>query len=218
MRDCDVYLEHLQSVDVRPPKRVRKELHREQRAARKEFKARRRRLRQDERFEKKVKALLAKVAWPKRHSSRDAPPYSVWYRNQFSPLAARFLVSGSADLRDNAKLHEFRIATKRLRYALELAGPAIPPRKQRRLYDALSDLQDRLGDVCDRVAATERLLGWLDKADKSKDRRELSDLLNREERALVASRKGFFRSWSSARQKELKAQLRTATGERGPSE
>jgi CHAD domain-containing protein len=122
------------------------------------------------------------------------------------PLGERFFELAGADLSDDSHLHAFRIATKRLRYALELAGPSIPPRQQRRIYESLSTLQDRLGEVRDHANAVVRLRDWVAAARKSPERRKLEKWLEHEEKSLSACRRGLRRWWSKKRQDEL-AQL-----------
>jgi CHAD domain-containing protein len=55
------------------------------------------------------------------------------------------------------KLHRLRLASKRLRYTLELFRPCYPPAFEERL-DTLRKLQDHLGEVNDAVASA-KLLG-----------------------------------------------------------
>lgn len=67
-------------------------------------------------------------------------------------LAIRFsealLLSDALDENDAARIHSFRIACKRLRYASELFGDQLPPRL-REATGVLSQLQDLLGEVHD---------------------------------------------------------------------
>jgi len=216
VRDCDVYLDRLDTAGARPPKSVLKGLRKERRAAGKQLKARRRHLQRKDRFDKQVETLLAGIAWPKRHSSREAPPFGFWCRYQIAPLGERLLALAGPDLTPDRRLHEFRLAAKRLRYALELAGPAIPPRPQQRLYEELSVLQDRLGEVCDHLAAVERLRGWLEESRKAADQRKLSDLLKDEEKSLTACRRRFLRWWSAARRARLQQKWEAALGAASP--
>jgi CHAD domain-containing protein len=65
-----------------------------------------------------------------------------------------------AEDRTPRKLHRLRLASKRLRYTLELFRPCYPPGLEDRL-DALKVLQDRLGEVNDAVATAEMLGGAL---------------------------------------------------------
>ena len=216
VRDCDVYLDRLETAGARPPQSVLKGLRKERRAAGKQLKARRRHLLRKDRFDKQVEALLAGIAWPKRHSSREMPPFGFWCRYQIAPLGVRLLALAGPDLTPDRRLHEFRLAAKRLRYALELAGPAIPSRPQPRLYEELSVLQDRLGEVCDHLAAVERLRGWLEESKKAADQRKLSGLLKDEEKSLTACRRRFLRWWSPARCARLKQHWEAALVVAGP--
>src|ERR1019366_3880194 len=65
-----------------------------------------------------------------------------------------------AEDRTPRKLHRLRLASKRLRYTLELFRPCYPPGLEDRL-DALKVLQDLLGEVNDAVATAEMLRGAL---------------------------------------------------------
>jgi CHAD domain-containing protein len=58
------------------------------------------------------------------------------------------------------KLHRLRLASKRLRYTLELFRPCYPAGLEERL-DALRNLQDSLGEVNDAVASRKLLHGAL---------------------------------------------------------
>ena len=69
-----------------------------------------------------------------------------------SPSVREFLADDHAP----PKLHRLRLASKRVRYTLELFRPCYPPEFEDRL-DALKKLQDWLGEVNDAVAS-DRLL------------------------------------------------------------
>ena len=66
------------------------------------------------------------------------------------------------------KLHRIRLASKRLRYTLELFRPCYPPRMEDRL-DALKVLQDYLGEVNDAVASAKLLRGALKRQPKVRE-------------------------------------------------
>jgi len=119
------------------------------------------------------------------------------------PPGDELLKLSARDLSEDRRLHEFRIAGKRLRYALELAGPALAARAHQQLYDELSTLQDRLGEVCDHLAAVDRIREWIAAADKQQRRQSLEDLLGHEQRTLATSQRRFLRWWSAARRSRL---------------
>src|SRR5215472_9411665 len=86
------------------------------------------------------------------------------------------------------KLHELRLASKRVRYTLELFRPCYPAELEERLA-ALKKLQDRLGDLNDAVASEELLREELKRHPKV--RKFL------EERAADEAKK-FVRDWKEA--------------------
>jgi CHAD domain-containing protein len=80
-------------------------------------------------------------------------------RRQLPPMVTAYFFSVREFLADDApprRLHRVRLASKRLRYTLELFRPCYPAGLEERL-DALKKLQDWLGEVNDAVASA-RLL------------------------------------------------------------
>jgi CHAD domain-containing protein len=195
VRDCDVYLERLEKASA-TPKRLIRGIKKDRRAARKDLKDAVRLLTKKNRIDRYVGELLSGIAWPKRHSSRDAPEFGAWYAEELRPLCSKMMELGRADLRDDRRLHEFRIATKRVRYALELAGGAMQAEAHRRLYDDLSTVQERLGEVCDHLAIVDEL------RQRQRDRRKSTgrkwrELFASEQRLLSQSRGDFLQWWSN---------------------
>jgi CHAD domain-containing protein len=203
VRDCDVYLERLEKESSGAARRLAKSLRQERRKARQQLKALRRRLLKGDHFQTQIATLLERVAWPKRHSSRDAPPFAAFCRQQLAPQGGKFFDLADADLNDDETLHALRIAGKRLRYALELAPTAIEPAVHRQLYERLDEAQDRLGEVVDQLAAIDRLRDWLDEAQK-KHRDKLRALLSREQQRLDRLRQKLIRWWSPARRQRFR--------------
>jgi CHAD domain-containing protein len=204
VRDCDVYLDRLEHERIAPPKRVVRLLKQQRRLARRRLKALRRRLRHNDHLELRVERLLEAIAWPKRHSSRQPPPYGKFCKQQLAPLAAEFFDLAGQDLKNDDTLHALRIAGKRLRYALELAAAVMPARIHQRLYDSLDEVQDRLGEVVDQLAAIARVRQWREAMDKKQQRQKLRNLLAREETRLGQKRTRLFRWWSAKRRAGLR--------------
>jgi CHAD domain-containing protein len=201
IRDCDIQLQRFRHQQSAIPKRVIREILRERRHARQKLKEVRSRLRNDSRMEKLIERLLEKIGWPKRHSSRDAPSFSTFCRHQLRPLADEFFNLAEADLNDTETLHALRIAGKRLRYALELAPAAMPAREHRQLCASLNKVQDRLGDVCDQLAAIDHVQDGLNQTKKKKHRRLLDELLQKERRRLDKSLAKLIRWWPQQRRR-----------------
>jgi CHAD domain-containing protein len=204
IRDCDVYLQRLDAEPAGVPDCVVAVLKRDRRVARQEFKRLRRRLCCDDQFPHDVQQLLTRINWPKRHSSRDAIPFGPFCREQLAPLAGEFFDLAHVGLEDDRMLHALRIAGKRLRYALELAPSAMPTDVHRLLYEQLDELQDRLGEVVDQLAALSHLRDWLIVAKRKRDRRLLAELLHREEKRLKELRSRLSRWWSPERRAQLR--------------
>jgi len=59
------------------------------------------------------------------------------------------------------ELHELRIAAKRLRYSIELFHSAVDPRLRTESYPVVEELQERLGELNDRVSAQAMFQSWL---------------------------------------------------------
>jgi len=198
LRDCDIQLERLSRDDAPTIKRMTKTLKRERADARQKLKKVRRRWRQGDRLEKLIEQVLEKIAWPKRHSTREAPPFGDYCRQRLKPLAAQFFRLSSKDLKNDQALHELRIAGKRLLYALELAPAAMPADVHRGLYEQLTDIQDRLGEVCDELAAIDHVQQLLDCTKKKKHRHQLKELIEQRQKRLARQRAGVLRWWPGA--------------------
>jgi CHAD domain-containing protein len=87
----------------------------------------------------------------------------------------------------------------------------MPAAAHRRLYDELSDLQDRLGALCDAMVAAERLRGWLDEATGAASREGLPAALRRQEQALARQRQRFVAWWTVPRREKLRRHLQKST-------
>jgi exopolyphosphatase/guanosine-5'-triphosphate,3'-diphosphate pyrophosphatase len=66
--------------------------------------------------------------------------------------------AAAADLSQLPLLHALRLATKRLRYSLELIGPALGDLVMADVHPRLAELQERLGEIND----TDRVVGQLE--------------------------------------------------------
>jgi CHAD domain-containing protein len=214
VRDCDVFLDRLTTGDREAPLGVVKRLKRRRRKVRRQLRAFGKELLKNDRFERQVQKLLARLDWPKRHSSRQSPPFAAWCRVRLVPMAQRFFALSAADFSQAEQFHDLRIAGKRLRYALELAPAAMPARQHQRLYEALSDLQQRLGEVCDHLVSVDRLERWQKNAKPRHERQVLKAAGRREARQLAAKRRQFLRWWSPARRRSLRRLWDSAVGRR----
>ena len=206
-RDCDVLADRLESGDLPglAPTAVhlRSRRKRAERRLAKTYKS----LIRSRKFRRKSDKLLKTLDRPRSgKSERGANPvtFGPWCREQLAPLANEFHKLATGDLSRDAKLHALRLAGKRLRYALELAPAALPAATHRRLYDELSDLQDRLGQVCDQIVAVKQLKELRDQARGESDRKELRVAQGQQRKQLAAAKQQFRRWWSSKRRATLR--------------
>ena len=89
---------------------------------------------------------------------------STFARLQLSQLRkrARKRYSAAGDLQAE-KLHELRVALKRLRYGIEFLLPLLPQKATVRYANALADAQETLGYLNDEAVARRRLRDWAGK-------------------------------------------------------
>ena len=73
------------------------------------------------------------------------------------PLMHALTEAAGRDLRDPDKLHQVRIAGKRLRYAMEILAPCFGPTFREQLYPAVEEMQEILGRANDSRFAMARL-------------------------------------------------------------
>lgn len=204
-RDCDVLAERLESGDLPGLAPTAVHLRVRRKRAEKQLAKSYKSLIRGKRFCRKSDKLLGKIG--RREKSRKSPgqpKFGPWCRAQLRPLAEVFFELAAGDLSKDARLHELRLAGKRLRYALELAPAALPAATHRRLYDELSDLQDRLGQVCDQIVAAGRLKEWHDEARDDEVRKELRTAQGEQRKQLASSKQRFLRWWSPKRRESLR--------------
>ena len=86
-------------------------------------------------------------------------PYGVAAREIVAARADAVFAArhGVLDTADIERVHRMRVATRRLRAALEVFGPALDRRRGRRALREVKALADALGERRDRDVALERL-------------------------------------------------------------
>jgi CHAD domain-containing protein len=160
---------------------------------------------------KQLLRLLEKVLKRIEKRRRKRPfrqRFRSWSRKQLRPLVKKSLKRGQADLRDLSKLHKFRIAGKRLRYALELMWDALDKSRRKKLYQQLDRLQTQLGainDVRNLVAEIERALST---TKKRTTQTQLRRQLTAERRSLAAAHQMWAEGWSGKKAKRLERMLK----------
>jgi CHAD domain-containing protein len=85
---------------------------------------------------------------------------------------------GVLDVEEIEALHDMRVATRRLRAALEVFAPAFPAKRHRKALKRVKKLADALGERRDRDVAIEFLTGFADEAPGA-DRAAVEALIER---------------------------------------
>jgi CHAD domain-containing protein len=161
-------------------------------------------------LKRRVKRLLEQID---DHHQSNGVSFGPWCRAQLTPLVAEFASHAARGARQSdAGLHRWRLAVKRLRYALELAVTAMPKRTWSRLYKLLTDVQERIGVICDALAERQRLKEWRGETNDREVHKLLSRLIADCRRRLSASKRQFARWWTRGRSKSAGSLCRQAVG------
>jgi CHAD domain-containing protein len=118
--------------------------------------------------------------------AREVPGFDC--RESFAAAAARVVEvraaelfahsEGVLDIEDIERLHDMRVATRRLRAALEVFDSCFPRKRRRRALKRVKKLADALGERRDRDVAIEFLVG-LEGETPEADRAALAALIGR---------------------------------------
>lgn len=159
------------------------------------------------RFPRRCVKLLRKVRL--RDAAADAGPlrFGPWAARRIQPALDAFFAAAGADLSDVNALHRFRIAGKKLRYAVELLAPAFDESLRTQAYPAMQNLQERLGKINDVASAQARLKRWLEQANGSEHATYLQEMLSQEQQRLEQLRTEFLAWWNVGREAELRQLL-----------
>jgi CHAD domain-containing protein len=203
-RDDDVLAARLERWAQRHPSvnLVLKQVRRHRRQAQKPIRKIHRKLVR-ERFERGLSELLDRIRWREKRRRRE-PCFAAVARQSLRAVAAEFWTAAEGDFDDITALHQFRIAGKQLRYAMEVFATAFPPTFREEQYPLVEQLQQLLGDVNDHATAEARLKAWLDEAEDDELKRALKNLLAAERRSLAKSRQQFLAWWTPSRSRSLR--------------
>lgn len=155
------------------------------------------------RFPRRAAKLLRKVCVRGPAAGAEPVRFGPWAQQQIQPVLQEFFTAAAADMSDIEALHQFRIAGKKLRYALELLAPAFPESLRTRAYPCIQNLQEKLGKINDLATAQTRLQRWLEQVTDAGETAYLQELLDHEQRRLEDRRNDFLAWWNGDRAAEL---------------
>ena len=113
---------------------------------------------QAEGWKNQFKAALGNLR--ARKDEKGQPKFKSAARTYLKKSLKQFVKASHGNLEDDAELHQVRIRTKRLRYAIEIGKNAFPPTLGGPIYTQIEGWQDRLGDINDRAVALNLLSEW----------------------------------------------------------
>lgn len=151
-------------------------------------------------FKQRSRAIAKAVRW--RHEQQE-PTFTETARTKLVPLVDNFFVAAAADLSNIEALHQMRIASKEIRYAMELLAGAFEDSFRSELYATFAEVQEKLGTINDHATAIAMFNEWYERADYNGSRAELAGLTANEEEQLNAKCQGFRDWWTAERATEL---------------
>jgi CHAD domain-containing protein len=161
------------------------------------------------RFQRRAAKLLRKVRLPDATDPGDPVRFGPWAQCQIQPVLDQFFATAAGDMTQVEAMHRFRIAGKKLRYAIELLAPAFAEGLRTQAYPFIQDLQEKLGKINDLASARMRMKRWLELADGAGETSYLQETLEQEERHLEERRSEFLAWWNGGRQADLHQLLTT---------
>jgi CHAD domain-containing protein len=165
------------------------------------------------RFPRRAAKLLRKVRLRGDAAAIEAVRFGPWAQGRMQPVLEQFFATAAADMSENEAMHQFRIAGKKVRYAIELLAPAFGESLRTQAYPCIQELQDKLGKINDLATTQTRLKRWLEHAANAEQTAYLQTLLNDEQRRLEERRSEFLAWWNGGRSADLR-QLLTALAPR----
>jgi CHAD domain-containing protein len=138
----------------------------------------------------------------------DYPTYYLWARRKLAEYVGTFFAQEPVDVASPKRLHRFRIAVKKLRYAIGAVEPAFPPRSFADIKPLFKRLQDLLGKINDRAVAISRIRKMqADGLDVSQS------VISRELDGLEQGKQEFASWWTPAQSRAMKESLERLIGE-----
>jgi CHAD domain-containing protein len=176
-------------------------------------------MRRDDRFVRKAARLFSKIA-PRNRSENECEScerFCDWAPQQLDTFRSAFLELLPDESAEVEALHQFRIRTKALRYAIELLAPAFGPQLRSEIYPAVEKLQEQLGNITDHIAAIRLFAEW-EVQSASQTPREGASYLDMEKAKELEDLRNFRQWWTSERANRLEKSLMNLTAMNcGPS-
>lgn len=189
-RNLDVFAQRMQAQQLPLPESVNALLTRRRAKAQAPLQKLHKQLVANKRWSAKQAKLIASI-------KPDDQPAREFVRRALEPRITEFTGALAMKDRSAARLHELRIAGKKLRYSLELASPALPKKAVKRVLEKLEATQGTLGDLNDLATAAELVDRLAAQTKKRSARAWLKAQRKRERVAFSEARAKFLRTFDS---------------------
>ncbi len=138
--------------------------------------------------------------------------------HDFARLAMRSAGKSMCQLADVSganidHLHELRIASKRLRYSIEVFHGVFPDELKNEVYPVVEKIQSRLGKINDHATAQTLFHDWLIEMSSGELAAQLAGRVAEEHAAAHRAQTGFLGWWTAQRAAAFEAQLAELIGE-----
>ena len=204
-RDDDVFAQRLADDDAPAAARLLKRVREHRAGAQKPaLKVYERMTKKQGRLDRRMQQLLKRVRLRGKRRKSEEPSYRAWAEEHLRPILEEFFEMAEGDLKDIASLHQFRIAGKKLRYAMELLSAAFCSELRKNAYPLLETLQDHLGKVNDRASALVRIQRWIAESEDSEKAVYLRTMLESGHAELDEACRCFSAWWTTQRRNQMR--------------
>lgn len=153
----------------------------------------------------RIATMLAELGGHRRGKRKRS--YARYVRPALRRVVRKFFAAADVDLAEEAALHRFRIAVKKLRYTMELVAVAFTPAFRKDLYPQISSLQELMGIVNDHAMGKVFFRDWSTQTPDPQQRLFLAGVMLAEDRAHRDVRQAFFTLWTPRFRSELRKQF-----------
>jgi CHAD domain-containing protein len=161
----------------------------------------------DNRFQNKSYKLLGRIEPQDEAAAAGDASFLTWAGSRLHSVAEKFFDAQPASDADWSALHRFRIAGKKLRYAMELLAPAFGSELREKHYPIVQELQEKLGTINDFVVAREILQKLRDKSSNTAAQDQLDALIGEQEASCDQAIADFHDWWTPDRAAALRTAL-----------
>jgi CHAD domain-containing protein len=166
----------------------------------------------DRQYKRRLGKLLKRVR-PRGAALVVEPDFAEAGRDSMRRTVNAFFAASHDDLTDTANLHLMRIASKQVRYAMEIFAGAFPASMTEQLYPQIVELQEKLGEINDHVSALGRFQQWQSRAKTDESQSLLSRLMESEARLRDERIAAFQQYWNGDRGQRLRYQFSREFGD-----